>query len=110
LDGAALRRGRPTVFAEGGREAATAVGDFLFSRAFAELTATGSADAVRALSSASTALARGELMQRADAWSPDVTVERYLERCELKTARLFEAACRLGAEQLAPSGNPKAFA
>jgi geranylgeranyl pyrophosphate synthase len=96
LDGAALRRGRPTVFAEGGREAATAVGDFLFSRAFAELTATGSADAVRALSSASTALARGELMQRADAWSPDVTVERYLERCELKTARLFEAACHLG--------------
>jgi len=96
LDAAALRRGRPTVFATAGRGAATAVGDFLFSRAFAELTATGDPDAVRALSSASTALARGELMQREDAWS-DVAVERYLERCELKTARLFEAACRLGA-------------
>ncbi len=36
-------------------------------------------------------------MQRADAWASDVSVERYLERCELKTARLFEAACRLGA-------------
>ena len=48
--GAELRRGRPTVFADGGRAAATATGDLLFSRAFAELAATGSEDAVRALS------------------------------------------------------------
>jgi len=97
LDRAALRRGRPTVFVSGGRAAATATGDFLFSRAFAELAATASRDAVAALSDASSALARGELMQRADAWSDSVTVERYLERCTLKTGRLFEAACRLGA-------------
>jgi geranylgeranyl pyrophosphate synthase len=97
LDAAELRRGRPTVYAAGGRAAATATGDLLFSRAFAELAATGSEDAVRALSTASSALARGELMQRADAWSDDVTPERYLERCRLKTASLFEASCRLGA-------------
>jgi geranylgeranyl pyrophosphate synthase len=97
LDRAALRRGRPTVFADGGRAAATATGDLLFSRAFAELTAAGSEEAVRALSAASSALARGELMQRADAWSDAVTPQRYLERCRLKTASLFEAACRLGA-------------
>jgi geranylgeranyl pyrophosphate synthase len=97
LDGAALRRGRPTVFAEGGRLAATTTGDLLFSRSFAELTSTGSADAVRWLSEASSALARGELMQRADAWSADVAPERYLERCRLKTASLFCASCRLGA-------------
>jgi geranylgeranyl pyrophosphate synthase len=97
LDGAALRRGRPTVFADGGRLAATATGDLLFSRAFAELAGADNEDAVRALSAASSVLARGELMQRADAWSPEVTPERYLERCRLKTASLFEAACRLGA-------------
>ena len=97
LDRAALRRGQPTVFRSGGRTAATATGDLLFSRAFAELVKTGDADAVRALSRASTALAQGELMQRADAWRADVGPDRYLERCELKTARLFEAACRLGA-------------
>jgi geranylgeranyl pyrophosphate synthase len=97
LDRAPLRRGRPTVFAEGGRLAATTTGDLLFSRAFAELATTGSADAVRALSDASSALARGELMQRADAWSHEVTRERYLERCRLKTASLFCASCRLGA-------------
>ena len=97
LDAAELRRGRPTVFAAAGRSAATATGDLLFSRAFAELAATGSEDAVRALSTASSALARGELMQRADAWKASVTPERYLERCRLKTASLFEASCRLGA-------------
>ena len=97
LDRAALRRGRPTVYATGGRPAAIATGDLLFSRAFAVLAATGSTEAVRALSDASSALARGELMQREDAWSNAVTPERYLERCRLKTARLFEAACRLGA-------------
>ena len=98
LDQAPLRRGRPTVFATGGRGAATATGDLLFSRAFAELAATGSEAAVAALSSAPRRPWRaGELMQRADAWSDSVTPERYLERCELKTASLFAAACRLGA-------------
>ena len=76
---------------------ATATGDLLFSRAFAELARNRRRDEVRALSAASTALARGELLQRADAFSPDVDEERYFERCRLKTGALFEAACRLGA-------------
>jgi geranylgeranyl pyrophosphate synthase len=97
LDAAELRRGRPTVWATGGRELAVAVGDLLFSRAFAELALTGSLDAVRALSRASSALADGELLQREDAWDASVSVERYLRRCELKTAALFEASCVLGA-------------
>ena len=97
LDAAALRRGRPTVVATAGRDMATATGDFLFSRAFAELAANGDAAQVRVLSDASSALAEGELLQRADAWDTDVTRERYLRRCDLKTARLFEASCRLGA-------------
>src|SRR3954467_10677160 len=62
LDGAPVRRGRPTAYANGGGAAATATGDLRFSRAFAELAATGSEGAVRALSTASSALARGELM------------------------------------------------
>jgi geranylgeranyl pyrophosphate synthase len=97
LDAAELRRGRPTVWATGGRGLAVAVGDLLFSRAFAELALTGSLEAVRALSRASSALADGELLQREDAWAAEVSVERYLRRCELKTAALFEASCELGA-------------
>jgi geranylgeranyl pyrophosphate synthase len=97
IDGAQLRRGRPTVAAEAGREVAVATGDLLFSLAFAELARNDSATQLRALSDASSALAAGELLQREDAYAPDVAVERYLRRCELKTAALFEAACRLGA-------------
>ncbi|MBA3428996.1 MAG: polyprenyl synthetase family protein [Actinobacteria bacterium] len=97
LDAAALRRGRPTVVATAGRAIATATGDLLFSRAFAELSANARADEIRVLSDASSALAEGELLQREDAWNVDVTYERYLHRCDLKTARLFQAACRLGA-------------
>jgi geranylgeranyl pyrophosphate synthase len=97
LDRAPLRRGRPTVFATAGRAAATQTGDLLFARAFALLAANGDPAQVRALSDAGSALARGELLQRADAFDAAIPLERYLQRCELKTARLFEAACILGA-------------
>ncbi len=107
LDGSALRRGRPTVVATGGRGAATATGDLLFSRAFAELAAGGSSDAVRVLARSTRELALGELTQREDAYRPDVTVGRYLARCRLKTAVLFRAACELGA--LEADGEPEAL-
>lgn len=96
LDAAALRRGQPTVVASGGRGIATAAGDQLFARAFSLLVGNGRPEEIRVLSDAGSALARGELLQRADAWDAAVTLERYLLRCELKTARLFEAACALG--------------
>jgi geranylgeranyl pyrophosphate synthase len=101
-DRAPLRRGRPTVFATDGRAAATQAGDLLFSRAFALLAANGRAGQVRALSDAGSALARGELLQRADAFDATISLGRYLQRCELKTSRLFEAACVLGALEGAP--------
>lgn len=97
LDNSPLRRGRPTVVATAGRRIATATGDLLFSRAFAELARAGAPEPVRVLSRASSELAAGELMQRADSWNAKVTRERYLERCRLKTAVLFRAACELGA-------------
>jgi geranylgeranyl pyrophosphate synthase len=97
IDGAQLRRGHPTVAAVAGRQVAVATGDLLFSRAFAELARNEDAEQLCALSEASSALAAGELLQREDAYATQVAVGRYLRRCELKTAALFEAACRLGA-------------
>jgi geranylgeranyl pyrophosphate synthase len=97
IDGALLRRGHPTVAAVAGRQMAVATGDLLFSRAFAELARNDDVAQLSALSDASSALAEGELLQREDAYASHVAVERYLRRCELKTAALFEAACRLGA-------------
>ncbi len=97
IDGASLRRGQPTVSAVAGRHAALATGDLLFSRAFAELARNENVAQLSALSRASSALAEGELLQREDAYADTVAVERYMLRCEMKTASLFEAACRMGA-------------
>ena len=97
IDGAAIRRGRPTVAAARGPAAAITTGDFLFARAFAELTATRSAAAVRTLAAAALELSRGEMEQGRAAFRLDLTEADYLARCRRKTAALFAAACRLGA-------------
>jgi geranylgeranyl pyrophosphate synthase len=98
LDAAPLRRGLPTVVATSGRDRATAVGDLLLSRAFAELVEgrEGAERQVELLARASVGLALGELAQRRDAFDPTIAAERYRERCLLKTARLFECACLIG--------------
>jgi geranylgeranyl pyrophosphate synthase len=96
LDRAPLRRGNPTVVATSGRARAVATGDLLLSRAFGLLAEAGQAREVALLADASVALARGELAQRHDAFDLGVDEERYLWRCRLKTARLFECACMLG--------------
>ena len=96
IDEAPLRRGSPTVVASSGRDRAIATGDLLFSRAFALLSAAGDARSVALLADAAVALARGELAQRQDAFDLGVSEERYLSRCRLKTATLFECACLLG--------------
>ena len=96
LDDAPLRRGLPTVAATSGRDRAVATGDLLLSRAFALLADAGDARSVALLAEASVALAQGELAQRRDAFDLGVSEERYLDRCRLKTARLFECACLLG--------------
>jgi geranylgeranyl pyrophosphate synthase len=111
LDDAPLRRGRPTVAATSGRAQATATGDLLFSRAFAILAEAGDTAQISLLSEASVALAQGELAQRHDEYDTSITAERYMQRCRLKTGRLFECACLMGwtaragaAAQSAPNG------
>jgi geranylgeranyl pyrophosphate synthase len=96
LDAAPLRRGQPTIAAVSGRGRAVSAGDLLFSRAFSFLADHGDSRSVALLAEASAALARGELAQRQDAFNPEISEQRYLERCRLKTAKLFECACRIG--------------
>ena len=96
LDGAGLRRGRPTIWVAHGRDIAKAAGDYLFARAFAELATASSIDDVRILADATLALARGEALQRRQAFCAETRVEDYLRRTSLKTGKLFEASCRLG--------------
>jgi geranylgeranyl pyrophosphate synthase len=99
LDRAPLRRGLPTVVASSGRGRAVATGDLLLARAFALLAAAGDSREVALLAEASVALARGELMQRQDAFDTGVSEQRYLDRCRLKTAKLFECACLFGRDE-----------
>jgi geranylgeranyl pyrophosphate synthase len=96
IDGATVRRGRSSAWAAHGTDAARASGDYLFARAFAELAAEGKIEAVAVLAEACLCLARGEAMQRRQRHDPETAVEAYLERCALKTGKLFEAACSLG--------------
>jgi geranylgeranyl pyrophosphate synthase len=96
IDRAHFRRGKAAAWSVYGPDAARATGDYLFARAFAELTATGNVEAVDILADATLCLARGEALQRTQTHDPSTTVEAYLERCALKTGKLFEAACRLG--------------
>jgi geranylgeranyl pyrophosphate synthase len=96
IDRAHFRRGKAAAWSAHGPGAARATGDYLFARAFAELAATRDADAVAVLADATLCLSRGEALQRTQVNDPSTTVEAYIERCGLKTGKLFEAACRLG--------------
>ncbi|MGD9695643.1 MAG: polyprenyl synthetase family protein [Thermoleophilia bacterium] len=98
LDGATMRRGRPTVARALGAERAVSTGDFLFARAFGELTRTGSPRAVQALAGAALDLSQGEMDQQRAAYDLDLAEQAYLSRCRRKTAALFSVACRLGAQ------------
>jgi geranylgeranyl pyrophosphate synthase len=99
IDGAKLRRGRASAWSAHGPRAARTAGDYLFARAFAELSATRDAASVAVLANATLCLARGEAMQRRQRFDPNTSIDAYLERCTLKTGKLFEAACRLAGGQ-----------
>ena len=96
IDGAELRRGRPAAWHEHGEIAAKAGGDYLFSRAFAELASAGDLEGVDILARACLAIARGEAMQHQQAHDADTSVDAYIDRITLKTGKLFGASCVLG--------------
>jgi geranylgeranyl pyrophosphate synthase len=97
LDGAVLRRGRPTVAAQSGVGTAVSTGNYLLAEAFAQLAATGDGRAVDLLSAVALGLSEGELLQMDGAFDVTLTVDDYLRRCRLKTANLFATAGKLGA-------------
>ncbi len=97
LDGAVLRRGRPTVAAQSGVGTAVSTGNYLLAEAFAQLAATGDGRAVDLLSGVALGLSEGELLQMDGAFDVTLTIDDYLLRCRLKTANLFAASGELGA-------------
>ncbi len=97
VDESALRRGRNTANATFGNAASVLVGDFLYSRAFQMMVETDRMRVMSVLADATNTIAEGEVLQLINCNDPDVDEGRYLQVIRYKTARLFEAAARLGA-------------
>ncbi|WP_345933472.1 polyprenyl synthetase family protein [Tistrella bauzanensis] len=96
VDESALRRGEATANAVFGNKASVLVGDFLLSRAFQLMTRDGSLEVLQILSDASAVIAEGEVMQLLTSNDLETDEAAYLRVIESKTAKLFEAACRIG--------------
>jgi len=97
VDDSELRRGRSTANALFGNEAAVLVGDSLYSRAFQMMVAVGDLRVMDIMAQTTSEIADGEVLQLLNRHDPDTTEARYLEVIHRKTAKLFEAAARLGA-------------
>ncbi len=97
VDGSERRRGSKTANALWGNAPSVLVGDFLYSRAFQMMVEVERMRVMAVLADATNAVAEGEVLQLMLCNDPDTTVERYFAVIERKTARLFEAAARLGA-------------
>ena len=97
VDASDLRRGRSTANAEFGNAASVLVGDFLYSRAFQMMLGADSMRVMQVLADATNMIAEGEVLQLMNCHDPAVDERRYLDVIRRKTAKLFEAAARLGA-------------
>ncbi len=97
VDESDLRRGRKTASSQFGNAAAVLVGDFLYSRAFQMMVAIGSVRIMEVLAEATNIIAEGEVLQLLNVHDPETNEAKYLRVVRFKTAKLFEAACRVGA-------------
>jgi octaprenyl-diphosphate synthase len=97
VDESNLRRGNATANALFGNAASVLVGDFLYSRAFQMMVGAGSMHVMEVLADATNTIAEGEVLQLLNCNDADIDEARYLQVIHYKTAKLFEAATRLGA-------------
>lgn len=97
VDASKLRRSKATANALFGNAASVLVGDFLYSRAFQMMVEVNNMRIMQVLADATNTIAEGEVLQLLNCRNPDVKEENYLQVIQYKTAKLFEAATRLGA-------------
>ena len=97
VDASEMRRGQSSANAVWGNEASVLVGDFLYSRAFEMMVEVDSMRVMEILAHTTNAIAEGEVMQLLNVHNPDTTEAEYIKVIRSKTAKLFEAATRLGA-------------
>jgi len=97
IDSSNIRRGVETSNAIWGNQSSILVGDYLLSRCFEMMVEDGSLEILKLLSSTSSKIAQGEVMQLEHKGEVDILEETYFEIINRKTASLFGAATRVGA-------------
>jgi octaprenyl-diphosphate synthase len=97
VDESDVRRGKDAAHAVWGNAASVLVGDFLYSRSFQMMVGIDSMKVMQIMAETTNTIAEGEVLQLLNMGDPEISEESYFRVIENKTAKLFEAACRLGA-------------
>ncbi len=97
IDKSDLRRGIKTTNSIWGNQSSILMGDYLFSRCFELMVEDDSSEVLKLLSSTSSIIAQGEVLQLENKGEIDMLEETYFNIINMKTAALFSAATRVGA-------------
>ena len=97
IDNSTLRRGIKTSNSIWGNQSSVLVGDYLFSRCFEIMVDDGSREILKLLSSTSSKIAQGEVLQLECKLETNILEEKYFQIINLKTAALFAAGAKVGA-------------
>jgi len=97
IDAGDLRRGKKTTNSIWGNQSSILVGDYLLSRCFEMMVEDGNLEILKLLSSTSSKIAQGEVLQLQNKGEVDMLEETYLKIISSKTAALFSAATKVGA-------------
>ncbi len=97
IDNSDIRRGKKTLHALWGNQSSILVGDYLLSRCFEMMVEDGSLEVLKLLSSTSSEIAQGEVLQLQHKGEIDILEETYLKIISSKTASLFAASTKVGA-------------
>ena len=97
IDNGTVRRGKKTLNKIWGNHSSVLVGDYLLSRCFEMMVDDGNLEVLKLLSSTSSKIAQGEVLQLQHKGEVDMLEETYLKIISAKTAELFAAATKVGA-------------
>ena len=97
IDESKLRRGTETANSIWGNQSSILVGDYLLSRCFEMMVEDGDLEILKLLSSTSSKIAQGEVLQLTHRGEVELLEENYIKIINLKTAALFSAATKVGA-------------
>jgi octaprenyl-diphosphate synthase len=97
IDNGTVRRGKKTLNKIWGNHSSILIGDYLLSRCFEMMVEDGNLEVLKLLSSTSSKIAQGEILQLQNQGEVDMLEETYLKIISAKTAELFAAATKVGA-------------